>query len=436
MKSFTNNELPDMTDAYRQMYEGKKKDEDKKDEKKKEPRWQDDDVDGKWYEKSDVDGKISKREKEEKKKNQKEEEVELEGEQLDEISADLALRASKKADIARGKAAHAGDKETAVKKNQQAQRLYAKQAAKRKNESVIKSKKEMVIEDIMSRVYENMKGNSPALNQFKEDYHRGQGEKIQKRTKDWMVKRGEEGSPGLNAMKARTAEHKARRGVKKEEVEEDSLGKSIDEGLGRAIKKGVKIAKRVAKDAGPYDPGGYTSIGSLGNPHLGNEDKRAAERKAGKKKVKEEIEIDESERVAQGAYKRAQELGAKRRRSQGGNRGIGKNERAGYNLSQAASSRNASAETQGGNQTGGGSKSYGYAKNKSNPVKSKSTGDTSQIGHERKRDEKTSTGKSGKKLKTAKYKLTFKQRMDHHSRKAGSRRDPKQNPKHTDNKKD
>jgi len=31
-------------------------------------RWQDDDGDGKWYEKSDVDGKISKREKEAKKK--------------------------------------------------------------------------------------------------------------------------------------------------------------------------------------------------------------------------------------------------------------------------------------------------------------------------------------------------------------------------------
>ena len=73
MKSFTNNELPDMTDAYRQMYEGKKKDEDKKDEKKseKEPRWQDDDVDGQCYEKSDVDGKISKREKEAQEKKLK-----------------------------------------------------------------------------------------------------------------------------------------------------------------------------------------------------------------------------------------------------------------------------------------------------------------------------------------------------------------------------
>tara|TARA_B100001996_G_scaffold374491_1_gene353194 strand:+ start:233 stop:724 length:492 start_codon:yes stop_codon:yes gene_type:complete len=59
----TKNELPDMTDAYAKVVEeGKKKD-----------RWQDDDGDGKWYEKSDTDGKISKREKEEKKKNQKEE---------------------------------------------------------------------------------------------------------------------------------------------------------------------------------------------------------------------------------------------------------------------------------------------------------------------------------------------------------------------------
>ena len=41
-------------------------------EEKKAKRWQDDDGDGKWYEKSDVDGKISKREKEEKKKAVKE----------------------------------------------------------------------------------------------------------------------------------------------------------------------------------------------------------------------------------------------------------------------------------------------------------------------------------------------------------------------------
>jgi len=44
----------------------------KKGKSKDGERWQDDDCDGKWYEKSDVDGKISDREKKEKKKNYKE----------------------------------------------------------------------------------------------------------------------------------------------------------------------------------------------------------------------------------------------------------------------------------------------------------------------------------------------------------------------------
>ncbi len=48
------------------------------------------------------------------------------------------------------------------------------------------------------------------------DVHSGQGEKIQKRTLEWMKKRGKKGAPGLDAMKARTAEHKAKRGVKEE----------------------------------------------------------------------------------------------------------------------------------------------------------------------------------------------------------------------------
>ena len=51
-----------------------------------------------------------------------------------------------------------------------------------------------------------------------EDYYSGTGEKVQKRTKKWMDKKGQSGAPGLDAMKAREAEHKARRGVKKEEV--------------------------------------------------------------------------------------------------------------------------------------------------------------------------------------------------------------------------
>ena len=50
------------------------------------------------------------------------------------------------------------------------------------------------------------------------DVHSGQGEKIQKRTKKWMDKKGQKGAPGLDAMKARTAEHKAKRGVKEDKA--------------------------------------------------------------------------------------------------------------------------------------------------------------------------------------------------------------------------
>ncbi len=72
-------DLPDMTAALDEVkgyskggkvdVKKKGKIEVQKEAKKKEPRWQDDDCDGKWYEKSDVDGKISKREKKEKKKH-------------------------------------------------------------------------------------------------------------------------------------------------------------------------------------------------------------------------------------------------------------------------------------------------------------------------------------------------------------------------------
>ena len=54
----------------------------------------------------------------------------------------------------------------------------------------------------------------------KEDYYRGTGEKVVARTKKFMDKKGQKGAPGLDAMKARTAEHKAKRGVKEEIVAE------------------------------------------------------------------------------------------------------------------------------------------------------------------------------------------------------------------------
>ena len=59
-------------EQYRQEVLGETK---KKYDKQSKERWQDDDCDGKWYEKSDVDGKISDREKKEKKKHYAKEDI-------------------------------------------------------------------------------------------------------------------------------------------------------------------------------------------------------------------------------------------------------------------------------------------------------------------------------------------------------------------------
>ena len=151
-------------------------------------------------------------------------------------------------------------------------------------------------------------------------------------------------------------------------------------------------------------------------------------------------QLIESEKLASKAYERAKTLGARRRSSyeyrKKGSYGVGKNERAGYNLSQSQQSRNASPATQGGNQTGGGAKSFGFARNKSNPIKSRSGYDSGGEGHQKKADTKITMKKDGKTpLKTPRYKMSAKQRMDHHSSRRQELRDPKKNPKHEANKK-
>ena len=60
-----------------------------------------------------------------------------------------------------------------------------------------------------------------------EDVHAGQGEKIAARTRKWMKKKGQEGAPGLDAMKARSAEHKAKRGVKEDVTIQDAKGRDF-----------------------------------------------------------------------------------------------------------------------------------------------------------------------------------------------------------------
>ena len=71
-------------------------------------------------------------------------------EQLDEISANLALTASQKADEMRRKASLAGDRETAAKKAQQASNLYKGVAARRARERMAKEEVEAVDEAMSS----------------------------------------------------------------------------------------------------------------------------------------------------------------------------------------------------------------------------------------------------------------------------------------------
>ena len=93
------------------------------------------------------------------------------------------------------------------------------------------------------------KGGKEVPNCVKEgDVHSGQGEKIQKRTKAWMDKKGMKGAPGLDAMKARTAEHKAKRGVKEEIVTEADPRLAIyQSGMTDASRVKGRVGKAVDK---------------------------------------------------------------------------------------------------------------------------------------------------------------------------------------------
>ena len=78
--------------------------------------------------------------------------------------------------------------------------------------------------DAEGKVIEHGDGTPSSV---EEDYYRGTGEKVVARTKKFMDKKGQKGAPGLDAMKARSAEHKAKRGVKEEVIDERSLSSYI-----------------------------------------------------------------------------------------------------------------------------------------------------------------------------------------------------------------
>ena len=64
----------------------------------------------------------------------------------------------------------------------------------------------------MKKKGNKMVPNCKPIGSVKEDYYSGTGEKVAARTKKYMDKKGQKGAPGLDAMKARTVEHKAKRG--------------------------------------------------------------------------------------------------------------------------------------------------------------------------------------------------------------------------------
>ena len=119
--------------------------------------------------------------------------------------------------------------------------------------SSVKKSSDVVATD-EGTAYGIWKGDGKGLG--KPDYHRGTGEKVVARTQKWMKGKGQKGAPGLNAMKARTAEHEARRGVKKEETE-------LDERLG-----GKGYSKKATGGGGDWPDsdrgGGHKSVKRAG----------------------------------------------------------------------------------------------------------------------------------------------------------------------------
>ena len=244
--------------------------------------------------------------------------------------------------------------------------------------------------------------------------------------------RGQGTSERAQLAVKRTQEHEARRGVKTKGMKEEMMKPEID--------TKPKSKKEKTEEEDPRSM--YTKLNLAKNKmramglNMGYEpDKGLVD---AYNKMYDNISED-PDKLSDKAYERAKTLGSRRRSSyeyrKKGSFGPGKNERAGYNLSQSQKSRNVSPATQGGAQTGGGAKSFGFARNKSNPIKSRSMGDSGAEGHRKKRDEKVTTKKDGKTpLKTPRYKMSAKKRMDHHSSRRQELRDPKKNPKHTANK--
>ena len=375
---------------------------------------------------TDFKGLVEKKESEEKKitgegvNNKKlikvfPDEVREEMEKKEEPKQDVGLKQKqRKANMA---------KKQVLMKKMQAVRMGA-------GDQIMASKEadgDLVDEGMLVNVAKGVETGVKKFNKFDDKITKAAGKKVKKVAKKagMAVLRGTAGAVGGAIKGAYQGAGKGiKKGLKEEEMVKDQVDdkkKKKEEDDPRSMPTKINLAKNKLRAMGLNM--GYEHDKGLLDAYM---------------KVHDNIEED-ADKVSDKAYERAKTLGARRRSSyeyrKKGSFGPGKNERAGYNLSQSQKSRNRSTETQAGNQTGGGSKSFGFARNKSNPIKSKSVGDSGAVGHRKKRDEKVTTKKDGKTpLKTPRYKLSMGKRVDHHSSRRQELKDPKKNPKHTANK--
>ena len=231
--------------------------------KKKAKRWWDDDGDGKGYEEGEVDGKFPDKDGSKKKKVKEEY---------------IVTRADKKGNTPAYQAYKAG------KKNVKTGKPMYKAADHLKKE-------ELEIEEGYGKKGKK-KGHDCASKVKHEEY--GMGDCIKE-----MHTLDEEGNvthydvmfESKIVKNIPVSDLVVIEGMYHEHFVNDEKNQEVNEGIGRTIKKAKRIAKRV-RDSFDDDPGRAHTIGTLGNPNARNEDKRAAERKAGKKKVEEGYQRD------------------------------------------------------------------------------------------------------------------------------------------------
>ena len=116
---------------------------------------------------------------------------------------------------------------------------------------------------------------------------------IKKGSEDAVKKMGDASRAGMSGRRKEAdtgydKAHKRVSGVRTAATKLQYKEEVVDEGIGRKIKVGMRLAKREAGRLVVDDPGGAETYGSLGNPKPGDKAKRDKERASKKKKVVED----------------------------------------------------------------------------------------------------------------------------------------------------